>query len=193
MPILAFLAMHVSVCLLITTSCSAVFARFGWLNWFGTADRSVFCLRGYFSCSRTYPAAWPNPSARHAEMLCVALVGRRFFCVCDCLRLFCCAWRAPHRSYLGLLVWRIPFSILSCRSDKLSVDGVLPVVVFIRFLRCRAAIFAFFLTDCCVLFRLLAHFWLCFCLFSLGFFVFSSIFADFCCAWYGLSVFCNKC
>ena len=57
MPIRAFLVTHVSVCLLITTTCSAVFARFGWLNRFGTADRSVFCLRGYFSCSRAYPAA----------------------------------------------------------------------------------------------------------------------------------------
>ena len=42
MPIRAFLVTHVSVCLLITTTCSAVFARFGWLNRFGTADRSVF-------------------------------------------------------------------------------------------------------------------------------------------------------
>ena len=46
-----------SACLLISVVCSAVFARFGWLNRFGTADRSVFCLRGYFSCSRAYPAA----------------------------------------------------------------------------------------------------------------------------------------
>ena len=57
MPIRAFLATRVSVCLFITTTCSAVFAWFGWLNRFGTADRSVFCLRGYFSCSRAYPAA----------------------------------------------------------------------------------------------------------------------------------------
>ena len=57
MPIRAFLVMHVSVCLLITTTCSVVFARLDCLNRFGTADRSVFCLRGYFSCSRAYPAA----------------------------------------------------------------------------------------------------------------------------------------
>lgn len=29
-------------CLLISMVCFAVFARFGWLNRFGTADRSVF-------------------------------------------------------------------------------------------------------------------------------------------------------
>ena len=48
MPIRAFLVMHVSVCLLITTTCSAVFARFGWLNRFGTADRSVFLFEWLF-------------------------------------------------------------------------------------------------------------------------------------------------
>lgn len=48
MPILAFLVMHVSVCLLITTNCSAVFARFGWLNRFGAADRSVFLFERLF-------------------------------------------------------------------------------------------------------------------------------------------------
>lgn len=83
MPIRAFLAMHISVCLLVTTTCSAVFTRFGWLNWFGTADRSVFCLRGYFSCSRVYPAAWPNSSARQPALMRVG-----FVVLCFCLQTF---------------------------------------------------------------------------------------------------------
>ena len=89
MPIRAFLVMHVSVCLLITTTCSAVFARFGWLNRFGTADRSVFfCLRGCFSCSRVYPAAWPNSSARQPALMSVGLSYYVFVCRRFCL--FCC-------------------------------------------------------------------------------------------------------
>ena len=83
MPIRAFLAMHVSVCLFITTTCSAVFARLDCLNRFGTADRSVFCLRGYFSCSRVYPAAWPNSSARQ-----LALMRVGFVVLCFCLHPF---------------------------------------------------------------------------------------------------------
>lgn len=51
------LAKCFSACLLISMVCFAVFARLDWLNQFGAADRSVFCLRGYFSCSRVYPAA----------------------------------------------------------------------------------------------------------------------------------------
>lgn len=84
MPIRAFLAMHVSVCLLIATTCSAVFARFGWLNRFGTADRSVFLFERLFQLFEGLSCRLIEPSARQAELLCVALVGRRFFCVCDC-------------------------------------------------------------------------------------------------------------
>lgn len=84
MPIRAFLVMHVSVCLLITTTCSAVFARFGWLNRFGTADRSVFLFEWLFQL-------FEGVSCRLTEPLCAA--GRAaicrpcraaFFCVCDC-------------------------------------------------------------------------------------------------------------
>lgn len=71
MPIRAFLVMHVSVCLLITTTCSAVFARFGWLNRFGTADRSVFLFEWLFQL-------FEGVSCRLTEPLCAA--GRAAIC-----------------------------------------------------------------------------------------------------------------
>lgn len=78
-------------CLLISVVCSAVFARFGWLNRFGTADRSVFLFERLFqlfedlSCCLTEPLCAAGRAAvcrpcRAAFFLCL-----RFF------RLFCCA------------------------------------------------------------------------------------------------------
>lgn len=170
MPIRAFLAMHVSVCLLITTTCSAVFARFGWLNRFGTADRSVFCLRGDFCCSRAYLP--PDRTAPRNSRRWWVLVCRTMFLFAD---VFVC-FVVPDvlRTAVASVCWSGGFLFWFWAADQTNwtVDGVLPVVVFIRFSRRCVAIFAFFLTDCCVLFRLLAHIWLCFCLFSLGFLCF---------------------
>ena len=97
-PTHTVLAKCFSACLLISMVCSAVFARFGWLNRFGTADRGVFCLRGYFSCSRAYPAAWPNSSARQPALMSVGFVVQ-CFCwqtfLCVLLSLMCSAPQLP--------------------------------------------------------------------------------------------------
>ena len=141
MPIRAFLAMHVSVCLLITTTCSAVFARFGWLNRFGTADRSVFCLRGDFCCSRAYLP--PDRTAPRDSWRWWVLVCRTMFLFAD---VFVC-FVVPDvlRTAVALVCWSGGFLFRFWAADQTNwtVDGVLPVVVFIRFLRCCAAIFAF--------------------------------------------------
>lgn len=157
MPIRAFLVMHVSVCLLITTTCSAVFARFGWLNRFGTADRSVFLFERLFQL-------FEGVSCRLAEQLrATAGADECWFVVqCFCLQtfLFVLLWltcSAPQLPRLVGLVNSFFGFELAVRQTECR-PGALPVVVFIRFLSCCAAIFPFFLTDCCVLFRLLAHF-----------------------------------
>ena len=121
---------------------SAVFARFGWLNRFGTADRSVFCLRGYFSCSRVYPAAWPNSSARQPALMSVGLSYNVFVC----RRFVCFVVPDVLRTAVALVCWSVGFLFRFWAADPTSrvVDGVLQVVVvFIRFSRRCAAIFAF--------------------------------------------------
>lgn len=178
MPIRAFLVTHVSVCLLITTTCSAVFARFGWLNRFGASDRSVFLFERLFQL-------FESVSCRLPESLCAAdrvdacrLCRTVFFCVCDRFRLFCCAWRAPRRSYLGLSVWWIPFPVLCCRFDKSSGGRLITSCCSLLALLRRD--FYFFL-DCLLCFVSVVGAYLTVCLHVFPrFFVFSAKFADFC-------------
>ena len=102
------LAKCFSACLLISMVCSAFFL--GLIGWIIDRDCRPVCFfswRAYSSCSRVYPAAWPNSSARQPALMSVGLSYNVFVCRRFCL--FCCTWRAPHRSYLGLLVWRISF------------------------------------------------------------------------------------
>ena len=72
------------VCLLVWFVVLFLLGLIGWIS-LARPTGVFFCLRGYFSCSRVYPAACPNPSARQTELMRVALVGRCFFL---CLRLF---------------------------------------------------------------------------------------------------------
>ena len=65
------LAKCFSACLLISVVCSAVFARFSWLNRFGTADRSVFLFEWLFQL-------FEGVSCRLTEPLCAA--GRAAVC-----------------------------------------------------------------------------------------------------------------
>lgn len=138
------LAKCFSACLLISMVCFAVFARLDWLNQFGAADRSVFLFERLFQL-------FESVSCRLTEPLCAASrvdacrPCRTVFFVCDRFRLFCCAWRAPHCSSLGLSVWRIPFSILSCRSDKLSGRRCITGCCFYPLLALLRRDFCFFL------------------------------------------------
>lgn len=117
------LAKCFSACLLISMVCSAVFARLDWLNQFGAADRSVFLFERLFQLFEDVSCRLPESLCAAGRVdacrLCRTVFFFVFAIVCDRFRLFCCAWRAPHRSYLCSLVWRI-FSILSLRFDKSS-------------------------------------------------------------------------
>ena len=88
-PTRTVLAKCFSACLLISMVCSAVFL--GLIGWIGLARPTgvFFCLRGYFSCSRVYPAAWPNSSARQPALMRVG-----FVVLCFCLHpfLFALLW-----------------------------------------------------------------------------------------------------
>ena len=86
-PTRTVLAKCFSAYLLISVVCSAVFARFGWLNRFGTAERSVFLFERLFQL-------FEGLSCRLTEPLCAAGIAavcrpcRAAFFLC--LRLFCC-------------------------------------------------------------------------------------------------------
>ena len=192
MPILAFLAMHVSVCLLITTTCSAVFARFGWLNRFGSADRSVFFVWEVISAVRGCILPPGRTAPRDSRRWCVLALSYYVF-VCRCFCLFCCPWCAPHRSCLGLLVWRIPFSILSCRSDKLSGRRCVTGCCFYPLLALLRCDFYFFLDWLlCSISVVGAHLTVLLPVFSRFFCVFLNI-CRFLLRLIRVVCFCNKC
>ena len=190
MPIRAFLVMHVSVCLLITTTCSVVFCS-AWLLesvWHGRPEcflfERLFQLFEGLSCRLTEPLCATGRAA-------VCRPCRAAFILC--LRLFCCGWRAPHRCCLGLLVWRIPFSILSCRSDKLSGRRCITGCCFYPLLALLRRDFCFFLDWLlCFISVVGAHLTVFLPVFSRFFCVFLNI-CRFLLRLIRVVCFCNKC
>lgn len=79
-PTRTVLAKCFSACFLISVVCSAVFARFGWLNRFGTADRSVFLFERLFQL-------FEGVSCRLAEQL-RAIAGADACWLCRTMFLF---------------------------------------------------------------------------------------------------------
>lgn len=143
----------VSACLLISMVFSAVFARFGWLNRFGTADRSVFLFERLFQL-------FEGVSCRLAEQL-RATAGADecwFVVLCFCLRpflfvLLCLARSAPQLPwFVGLADSFFDFELpIRQLSGRRCITGCCfyPLLAPLRR--------DFYLTDCCVLFRLLAR------------------------------------
>lgn len=95
-PTRTVLAKCFSAYLLISVVCSAVFARFGWLNRFGTADRSVFFERLF--------QLFEGVSCRLAEQLCATAGANECWFVVQC---FCL------QTLLFVLLW------LTCSAPQL--------------------------------------------------------------------------
>ena len=117
----------------------------GLVGWIGLArPTGVFFVWEAISAVRGCILPPGRTAPRDSRRWCVlALSYYVFVCIRFCL--FCCGWRAPHRSCLGLLVWRIPFSILSCRSDKLSGRRCITGCCFYPLLTLLRRVFCFFL------------------------------------------------
>ena len=107
-PTRTVLAKCFSARLLISMVCSAVFlGLIGWIIDRRCRPVCFFSWRAYSNRSRAYLPS-DRTAPRDSRRWCVlALSYYVFVCIRFCL--FCCGWRAPHRSCLGLLVWRIPF------------------------------------------------------------------------------------
>lgn len=168
-PTRTVLAKCFSACLLISIVCSAVFlGLIGWIIDRGCRPVCFFSWRAYSNRSRVYLLS-DRTAPRYSRRWWV-LVCRTMFLFADVFVCFVVA--DVLRTAVASACWSGGFLFRFWAADQTNwaVDGVLPVVIFIRFSRRCAAIFAFFLTDCCVLFRLLARIRLCFCLFPLGFF-----------------------
>lgn len=164
--------------------CCAVFARLDWLNQFGAANRSVFLFERLFqlfeSVSCRLPESLCAADRVDACRPCRAVFFFVFAIVCDRFRLFCCAWRAPHRSYFGLSVWWILFRIRVGTPVNCVSAGRLTGCYFYPLLAPLRRDFYFFL-DCLLCFVSVVGAYLTVYLSAFPrFFVFSAIFADFC-------------
>ena len=143
-PTRTVLAKCFSARLLISIVCSAVFlGLIGWIIDRGCRPVCFFSWRAYSNRSRAYLPS-DRTAPRDSRRWCVLALSYYVF-VCRRFCLFCCPWCAPHRSCLGLLVWRIPFSILSCRSDKLSGRRCITGCCFYPLLALLRRDFCFFL------------------------------------------------
>lgn len=141
-PTRTVLAKCFSACLLISIVCSAVFlGLIGWIIDRGCRPVCFFSWRAYSNRSRVYllsDRTAPRDSRRWWVLVC-----RTMFLFAD---VFVC-FVVPDvlRTAVALVCWSGGFLFRFWAADQTNwtVDGVLPVVVFIRFLRCCAAIFAF--------------------------------------------------